>query len=396
MRIKNIESQRFSSSYGNNNSYGQPLGLKSIVIITVTSEDLIRSSSELYTGIYIPDILPVMIDYVAKSFIGKEFDIKNTNFFADIPFVCNSGTFKSIQGAIQNCILQIIFKENNLSIVEGLKIFLQKEYQRDSHSIPIKYYLSGGSVAYSIEETLNDAKAALNTNYDGFKMRCGLQHIDVDYKRVSSVRSFFEENNKKKDNYPINLMVDFIQGTLRPPLSAEKTAFNINYLRNGILWFEEPLDPDKLFEYKKLRNNIDPSISLAVGESFTTFTEYQAFSEFIQFFQLDVTHGGGYIDLFHITNNLLSIKPNLQFTSHVWGSGLAILLNLAFARATNIISWFEIPMVELEINQNLFNNLDINKIRFLSDQDIDELLNSINLKQLDKFKFVEGSGYKIK
>ena len=206
MRIKNIESQRFSSSYGNNNSYGQPLGLKSIVIITVTSDDLIRSSSELYTGIYIPDILPVMIDYVAKSFIGKEFDIKNTNFFADIPFVCNSGTFKSIQGAIQNCILQIIFKENNLSIVEGLKIFLQKEYQRDRHSIPIKYYLSGGSVAYSIEETLNDAKAALNTNYDGFKMRCGLQHIDVDCKRVSSVRSFFEENNKKKDNYPIKLI----------------------------------------------------------------------------------------------------------------------------------------------------------------------------------------------
>ena len=44
----------------------------------------------------------------------------------------------------------------------------------------------------------------------------------------------------------------------------------------------------------------------------------------------------------------------------------------------------------------IFKDFAINKIRYLKDEEIDQILNSINLKDEDKFKFIEGSGYKIK
>ena len=56
----------------------------------------------------------------------------------------------------------------------------------------------------------------------------------------------------------------------------------------------------------KTANIIDPDIKLAIGESFTTFSEYKLF-QFDSVFQLDATHGGGYIDLF---NSKLSISKN--------------------------------------------------------------------------------------
>ena len=393
MKIRSITTKRFSSSYGKNNSFGQPTGFKSIVIVSVTSDEFITKSAELYSGIYIPDILPIMVDYYSKLLIGKEYNLQKLDFSSHIPFVSNSGIYKSIQSAIQNCILQILFKENNLSIVEGLKIFFNSNFQRNDCD-SLKYYLSGGSVAYSVQDTLNDANVAILNNYDGFKMRCGLQDINIDKNRVFEVKSLLNKNLYQNKNN-IELMIDFIQGTLRPCFDLKKCEENINFFKEGILWFEEPLNPDKVYEYKKLREIIGKEVSLAVGESFTSYSEYESFSDLIQFFQLDVTHGGSFLDLANIVNNLLIHSPNLKFTSHVWGSALSVLLNLALARATNGIEWFEIPMIEFEINEYLFPDLKMSEIRKISDQEIDQLLNCINLSTVDKFKFVEGSGYRI-
>jgi len=117
VKIRSITTKRFSSSYGKNNSFGQPIGFKSIVIVSVTSDEFITKSAELYSGIYIPEILPIMVEYYSKLLIGKEYNLQTLDFSSHIPFVSNSGIYKSIQGAIENCILQILFKENNLSIV---------------------------------------------------------------------------------------------------------------------------------------------------------------------------------------------------------------------------------------------------------------------------------------
>ena len=72
-RIVKITCKRFSSNYGeSNNSYGQPLGVKSIVFLTVTSSNGEKRSHELYAGIYIPEIFPNLISIISETYIGKE------------------------------------------------------------------------------------------------------------------------------------------------------------------------------------------------------------------------------------------------------------------------------------------------------------------------------------
>ena len=83
-KIERIECNRFSSNYGDSNSsFGQPLGVKSIVIITVFSSNGDSRSHELYSGIYCPEILPNIIYKVSESGVGKEIinNTLNTNKF---------------------------------------------------------------------------------------------------------------------------------------------------------------------------------------------------------------------------------------------------------------------------------------------------------------------------
>ena len=85
--------------------------------------------------------------------------------------------------------------------------------------------------------------------------------------------------------------------------------------------------------------------------------------------------------------NYFSNKPKkITFTSHVWGSQVSLLLNLALCKACNLIKWFEIPLLSFEINNHLFkkNIIDPRKI---NDEQIDMLLSSLNINQNPKYEF---------
>ena len=61
-KIESIVCHRFSSKYGEgNNSFGQPLGVKTIVLISLTATNGESRCHELYAGIYIPEILPTLV-----------------------------------------------------------------------------------------------------------------------------------------------------------------------------------------------------------------------------------------------------------------------------------------------------------------------------------------------
>ena len=91
---------------------------------------------------------------------------------------------------------------------------------------------------------------------------------------------------------------------------------------------------------------------------------------------------------------MIQYKPETNFSSHLWGSGIAGLLNLALCRASHSINWFEIPLLNFEINLHIFNTLEIN-YSTISDEEIDFYLGNLNLKNTNKYKFIENSGYRI-
>ena len=88
LKIKKIFVNRFSSSYGiNNKVFGQPLGVKSIVIVSVEEMGGLIRSSELYSGIYIPDILPNIIDSIASKYIGNTYTEESLFDLPSMPFI---------------------------------------------------------------------------------------------------------------------------------------------------------------------------------------------------------------------------------------------------------------------------------------------------------------------
>ena len=356
-KIEGIKCKRFSSKYGeSNNSFGQPLGVKSIVILTVTSSSGQSRSHELYGGIYIPEIYPKLISTISELFIGREITLDFLNNPIKLPFVSNSGIFKSVLGAIESCLMQIYFFEKGITLVEGLKSLLNSSIRRND-DLSIKYYGSGGSVAYSPQKCIEDLKKTTEKGLDGFKMRCGLIEINEDIKRVKSVHDYISRIRSSKKP---SLMVDLIQGTLKPKFSIFKLNQYLDKFKNfNILWIEEPLDPDDISLYEEFICG-NSEHKLCLGESFTCLNEFVSFKNIINFFQLDVTHLGGFPETIKILNYMHNNKNSTRFSSHVWGSSLSGLLNLAICRASSSISWFEIPLLNFDINTHIFGKKEIN------------------------------------
>lgn len=390
--IKAIKCHRFSSSYGeSNNAFGQPLGVKTIVIISVETTNGETRSHELYAGIYMPEIFSNIVSKISEFYLNKpiSFDIAiEANKF---PFIANSGILKAVMGAIDSCIIQLYFASEGISLVQGLKTLLEPSIRRDNKN-KILYYGSGGSVAFSLNECLNDLKKTHKMNLDGFKMRCGLQELDEDICRVNGVSKYIKNN--LKDKRP-RLMIDFIQGTLKPKLKVQEL---INYLKNidskNIYWIEEPLNPDDVNLYEELLKTEYKNIKFCLGESFTCLNEYSAFKNIVKLFQIDVTHCGGFSEAIKILNYIHKSSALMRFSSHVWGSGLSGLLNLAICRACESITWFEIPLLNFDVNFHLFNEHEI-KYNEISDSRIDYYLANINLQDDKKYQYIENSGYKI-
>ena len=392
-KIVSIKCNRFSSRYGeSNNSFGQPLGVKTIVIISVHSSNGQTRSHELYSGIYMPEIFPIIVSKISENYINLPISLDLATEANKFPFVANTGILKAVMGAIDSCIIQLYFASEGIPLVNGLKSLLEPSIRREDKYKDIKYYGSGGSVAFSLEECLNDVKKTYDKKLDGFKMRCGLKPFQEDIERVNGVADFI---NNYKSNEKISLMIDFIQGTLKPKLRVNEL---LNYIKEidikNIYWIEEPLNPDDVCLYEELAESEFNNVKFCLGESFTCLNEYYAFKNIINFFQLDVTHCGGYPETIKILNHMNKSQNSTTFSAHVWGSGLSGLLNLAICRACKKIPWFEIPLLNFDINWHLFNDYDL-KYNQISNSKIDYYLENINLKNNVKFQFIENSGYKI-
>ena len=390
-KIKGIECKRFSSKYGEfNNSFGQPLGVKSIVILTVTSSSGYSRSHELYGGIYIPEIYPKLISTISGIYIGREITLDFLQNPIKLPFVSNSGIFKSVTGAIESCIMQIYFSERGISLVDGLKTLLDSSIRRNK-DLDIKYYGSGGSVAYSPNKCIEDLKKTIQKGLDGFKMRCGLKDINEDIERVKSVHDYISKIKSSRKPY---LMIDLIQGTLNHKFSTLKLKQYLDKLSNfNILWIEEPLDPDEISLYEEFFYS-NSKFNLCLGESFTCLNEFAAYKNIINFFQLDVTHLGGFPETIKVLNYMCKNNSSIRFSSHVWGSSLSGLLNLAICRASNSISWFEIPLLNFDINMHIIGKRELDYSN-INNNEIDYYLDNINLDENIEFEFIENSGYKL-
>ncbi len=378
MKIKKIKVFHLSSKFASKNSFGTPLGLKTTTIVEITSDNKLKGVGEIYLGIYTPKLIDPIIKNIEQFIKNKNpIDLTLKGEKIHIPFVSRNGLYNSVYSGIDVALWDLVSKFKKKP-VHALISNLKNNY---------KIYSSGGLARSDISELKEDINKAKLLEHAGFKMRAGVQSWRKDFKRIE-----FAYNYSKKHN--LNLMVDFIMGTIKIPDDYKLIIKKIKNLEKfKIKWIEEPFHPDDFFSFKELKKK-SYKIPIASGEALNSFFEYKSYisNNLVDILQLDVTHCGGITEALKILSLLKN--SNKKVALHVWGSTISLSANAHLAYAVKNIEWLECPLHQPAINKNFNTQIDFKKN--LKYQKIKSGLGvELNPKMIKKYPYVKGSEYKI-
>jgi L-alanine-DL-glutamate epimerase-like enolase superfamily enzyme len=337
MKITKVIGYGLSSPIKSNFTYyGYQTNIKNIGIIEVHTDTGLIGFGETYAGVYCADLIEPTVKFLENYLIGV--DIKKVNINS-IPFIGRSGLIKCIYSGIDIAIYDILSKNENLPLCEYLG------FDRE-----IPTYASNGSAKFTPKQIEDDVKNIIDLGYQSYKMRIGIQDRATDLLRLEAAKKHLGSNN---------LMVDAIMGT-NPNKWSFKTALEWakDLEQFDVVWLEEPFDPTLVDDYSNLC--YQSNINIAGGESLNQFLEFELYKDknAVNIIQPDVTNSGGIEECMLVVNTFGGENTAM----HVWGSQVAINANLHFAKALNV-SYLEVPMMELEINDHINGNgtgIDIN------------------------------------
>lgn len=307
--------------------YGYQSDTKNIGIIEVHTDSGIIGYGETYAGVYCAELIESTVKYLESYLIGK--DIDNVDILNNIPYIGRSGLIKCISSGIDIAIYDILSKSKNMSL---------HEYLGGNYTVPV--YASNGSAIFTPDQIKHDVKMILDKGYTSYKMRIGLQSKKIDLQRLDAARNCLDSHI---------LMVDAIMGTNPNKWSYnEAKEWSIDLEQYDTYWLEEPFIPTDVSNYSKLCNISNTKI--AGGEALNQLLEFNLYKDLtaVNIIQPDVTNSGGIRDCIEIVNKF----GNINTAMHVWGSQIAINANTHFAKAFNV-SYLEVPMMELEINNHI-------------------------------------------
>ena len=375
MKVTDIECILLSSEYGDGNVLGQPLGVKSIALIKAETDNDFVGVSEVYVGIYVPELVCEIVSSIKKFIINKDINKLIENNILKIPFVSRNGIYNSLIGGIELALLDCLCKSKNIPL---WKIFTKTPNNN------LKYYFSGGSAAFSPDKIENEVKN-LDSIFQGYKMRIGFQDWNTDKRRILKANSSINDKS---------LMIDAIMGSINPSWTFMDFKNKYQFFQEvNPYWIEEPFHPDDIDSYKKA---CKMDIPIAFGEALVGKLEFYAYlkSVDLSFIQLDATHMGGV----NIANEIFKLKSSISSATHTWGSCVSFMINLHMSYAFKQFEWVEVPGVEFLISNDmgLGSYIDIlhNKKTILDKPGIGIDIDFNLLKE--KYPFKKNSGFSLK
>lgn len=204
-----------------------------------------------------------------------------------------------------------------------------------------------------------EARAYVEAGFDTLKMKLGLLSIADDAARVACVRAAIGPQTR--------LLAD-----------ANHAYNGYSALRMGrileqhdVLWFEEPVVPEDLDGYRRLRQSLD--IAIAGGEcEFMRYGFRRLFEQgCVDIAQPDLCAAGGLSEWVKI--HALASSFGIATIPHVWGSGIGLAAALQALAATPPFPYTALPqpllhepLVEFDRNPNpLRDELLVSPIRLL-------------------------------
>jgi D-galactarolactone cycloisomerase len=198
-----------------------------------------------------------------------------------------------------------------------------------------------------LKELAAEAKNYTDAGFEMLKVKIGLLPIKDDYKRVKAVREAVGDH--------IGLLVD--SNHAYNSFNAVRMGRCLEDL--GVLFMEEPVIPEDLDGYRKVRENLN--LAIAGGEcEFTRYGFKRLFEgKCVDIAQPDVCVCGGISEF----QKILAIASSygIMVMPHVWGSGIALAAALAVISAMPMMPHTANPValqndVTIEYDRN-FNPL---------------------------------------
>ena len=117
MKITNVDGYCLSSPYGDGKVFGQPLGVKSIGIVEVKTDDGLVGIGETYSGVYVPELIKPTVKLIESLIVGMNpLNIEDVYNSMDIPFVGMNGFIRSVIGGIEMALWDISGKIQDKSL----------------------------------------------------------------------------------------------------------------------------------------------------------------------------------------------------------------------------------------------------------------------------------------
>ena len=190
-----------------------------------------------------------------------------------------------------------------------------------------------------------EAERYADSGFQMFKVKLGLLEVEDDYERLRIVRETVGPKMKIliDCNHAYNYSTALKLGRLIEPLTID--------------WIEEPVVPEDLDGYKRLRRDLN--IPIAGGECEYTRYGFQRFlSEgCVDIAQYDVCVGGGLSEFRKII--ALTTSMHVRLIPHVWGSGVALAAALhaiatipAQPHTANVVTLQNGPAIEYDRTYN--------------------------------------------
>ena len=70
MKIEKVNGYCLSSHYGDGKVFGQPLGVKSIGVIEVVTNNGLVGIGETYSAVYVPELIEPTVSFIESLIIG--------------------------------------------------------------------------------------------------------------------------------------------------------------------------------------------------------------------------------------------------------------------------------------------------------------------------------------
>lgn len=225
-----------------------------LITVTLTADNGMKGTGYTYTGGRGGYGISCMLKYdMAKYIVGKEVekpeDLKY-QLEKTFHYVGRGGVLSFAISAVDIASWDIFTKMAGKTLYQ----YFGKERQ------PVKTYYGGIDLGYTEEELLDNIKSQMEKGHNAIKIKVGKDNPDEDISRMRAVRKYLGPDK-----------VFMIDANMVWDLKTAKKMADEAY-RLGIYWIEEPMNPDRLFDYQELADY--SKVPLAMGENLHIFYEH--------------------------------------------------------------------------------------------------------------------------